>query len=264
MTLLKHEVLMHRTIVSTGTAPIAAIFEAESGARFQMTEDVYEDFGSPQVIHVTVEPGPIPEPEPKASDDSSFNPLNFLREALGREYVDRVLAELGLFPSDRRGEAEALLSAVDTIKQTGGAVEIAGVRIEPCDTYGQTETTLELEALRRYIQIRSGSRSLGPVVISRDEMPSIDVRNNDSLAIDTTNISYIFLLESSRLEEFEPEVTELTAEIDSTNGSSEGKTEFEQTAEIAIRNLRQIVADTSADDSTRLRAAELILSYLYE
>lgn len=36
-------------------------------------------------------------------------------------------------------QALAIKSAVDTIKQTGGAVEIAGVRITPCDEHGYTE-----------------------------------------------------------------------------------------------------------------------------
>lgn len=40
---------------------------------------------------------------------------------------------------------QSLYDAVTTIKETGGAVEIHGVRIEPCDTYGQTETTRALD-----------------------------------------------------------------------------------------------------------------------
>lgn len=45
----------------------------------------------------------------------------------------------------RHDEAFALLSAVDTIKATGGAVEIAGVRIEPCDDRGRTATMRAME-----------------------------------------------------------------------------------------------------------------------
>lgn len=41
-------------------------------------------------------------------------------------------------PADQM--ARALVSAVETIKATGGTVEIYGVRIEPCDEYGRTET----------------------------------------------------------------------------------------------------------------------------
>lgn len=37
----------------------------------------------------------------------------------------------------------AVHGAVETIKGTGGAVEISGVRIEPCDEYGTTVTTAQ-------------------------------------------------------------------------------------------------------------------------
>jgi hypothetical protein len=42
--------------------------------------------------------------------------------------------------------AQAVFNAVKTIKKTGGAVEIHGVRIEPCDEFGATATTRILEA----------------------------------------------------------------------------------------------------------------------
>lgn len=48
---------------------------------------------------------------------------------------------------DRAGRAEAVLSAVEAIKETGGAVEVAGVRIEPCDAFGVTATTRERDEL---------------------------------------------------------------------------------------------------------------------
>jgi len=47
-----------------------------------------------------------------------------------------------------RDSATAIESAATTVKATGGAVEIAGVRIEPCDTYGATDTTRALDAAR--------------------------------------------------------------------------------------------------------------------
>ena len=47
---------------------------------------------------------------------------------------------------DLDARADALLRAVETIKATGGAVEIAGVRIEPCDAFGSTVTTARAEA----------------------------------------------------------------------------------------------------------------------
>lgn len=43
--------------------------------------------------------------------------------------------------ANRMALAASLLSAVEAIKASGGAVQIAGVRIEPCDTTGATETT---------------------------------------------------------------------------------------------------------------------------
>ena len=43
-------------------------------------------------------------------------------------------------------EARAMLNAANTIKATGGAVEIGGVRIEPCDEYGSTVTTARAES----------------------------------------------------------------------------------------------------------------------
>src|SRR5690349_24172301 len=41
---------------------------------------------------------------------------------------------------DKVQRALAMLSAADTIKQTGGAVEIAGVKMQPCDDRGLTES----------------------------------------------------------------------------------------------------------------------------
>ena len=42
--------------------------------------------------------------------------------------------------------ARAMLNAANTIKATGGAVEIGGVRMEPCDEYGSTVTTARAES----------------------------------------------------------------------------------------------------------------------
>lgn len=50
-------------------------------------------------------------------------------------------------PPSRIAQAHALLSAVETLKATSGAVEIAGVRIEACDEYGRTATTDRCDAL---------------------------------------------------------------------------------------------------------------------
>ena len=40
-------------------------------------------------------------------------------------------------PAGHESDAEHLLSVVETIKETGGSVQIRGVLITPCDTYGQ-------------------------------------------------------------------------------------------------------------------------------
>ncbi len=60
---------------------------------------------------------------------------------------------------DRAGRAEAVLSAVEAIKGTGGAVEIAGVRIEPCDAYGVTATTRERDELSRSLRDVAAERA---------------------------------------------------------------------------------------------------------
>lgn len=55
----------------------------------------------------------------------------------------------GYLVGERADRAEALLGTVETVKTTGGAVEIAGVRIEPCDEYGRSATTKMLEDMIR-------------------------------------------------------------------------------------------------------------------
>ena len=46
------------------------------------------------------------------------------------------------FASTKPSDAEHLLSVVETIKETGGSVQIRGVLITPCDTYGQPLTSV--------------------------------------------------------------------------------------------------------------------------
>lgn len=55
--------------------------------------------------------------------------------------------------------ATAVLDAVETIKRTGGAVEIHGVRIEPCNDRGETATARMLENATRWR--RAFARALG-------------------------------------------------------------------------------------------------------
>ena len=50
------------------------------------------------------------------------------------------------FASTKPSDAEHLLSVVETIKETGGSVQIRGVLITPCDTYGQPLTSVRPDA----------------------------------------------------------------------------------------------------------------------
>lgn len=264
MTLNQHTILMYQTAIPTGVGPI---FESESGERVTITDTIHEDMGRPGTIVVDVRPGLIEDygtaPEPEApsssSDDETFFPLEFLRKHLGDEVVDGYLAAFRIPNPDRADRADAVLRAVETIKKTGGAVEIAGVRIEPCDTYGQTDTTRELELLRRQVRRMVEVRELGPVVISRDEMPVMDVREHDSVHIDTTNTSFVFFLETDKLR-IDDELTVAGVNNDLVaKARPEPHGDFERTTAIAIRNLRAIVEDENADPEIRIRAAKLIL-----
>ena len=55
-------------------------------------------------------------------------------------------APVGAAVAPNLDAARAMLNAANTIKATGGAVEIGGVRIEPCDEYGSTVTTARAES----------------------------------------------------------------------------------------------------------------------
>ena len=77
--------------------------------------------------------------------------------------------------------ARAMLNAANTIKATGGAVEIGGVRIEPCDEYGSTVTTARAEAaeaeVRRLTEeserLKRGGTELGRI-LDRALMMALD------------------------------------------------------------------------------------------
>lgn len=58
---------------------------------------------------------------------------------------------------DTIDRALSMLAAAETIKKTGGAVEIAGVRIEPCDERGET---LTLKAFADAAEARDRVRAL--------------------------------------------------------------------------------------------------------
>ena len=71
--------------------------------------------------------------------------------AMFRDYANTLAAAGLLTPSDtfastKPSDAEHLLSVVETIKETGGSVQIRGVLITPCDTYGQPLTNVHPDA----------------------------------------------------------------------------------------------------------------------
>lgn len=53
--------------------------------------------------------------------------------------------EMPVAPREVLPRALAMFNAAETVKQTGGAVQIAGVKIEPCDEYGNTATSLRAD-----------------------------------------------------------------------------------------------------------------------
>jgi hypothetical protein len=78
-----------------------------------------------------------------------------LEAAVGIDTADGSL--LASVAAGRHDEAFALLSAVDGVKATGGAVEIAGVRIEACDDRGRTATMRAMEEPMRTACPHGGS-----------------------------------------------------------------------------------------------------------
>lgn len=55
-----------------------------------------------------------------------------------RDRYKRLADALEAATSGPSGDGEYLLSVIETIKQTGGSVEIHGVKIMPCDEFGRT------------------------------------------------------------------------------------------------------------------------------
>ncbi|NCL73760.1 hypothetical protein [Rhodococcus sp. YH1] len=92
---------------------------------------------------------------------------------VAQESVDLAQARAATLRKDRdaaRAELEqcrALLNAVETIKKTGGAVQIGGVRIEPCDTYGKTDTTRAVDALLD--QAEADAQTIDRIIRDRDK-----------------------------------------------------------------------------------------------
>ena len=76
----------------------------------------------------------------------------------------------GTFAPTKPSDAEHLLSVVETIKETGGSVQIRGVLITPCDTYGQPLTNVPApdadvaERIARAIEETPWDRPGQPVV----------------------------------------------------------------------------------------------------
>jgi hypothetical protein len=57
-----------------------------------------------------------------------------------------LLAALDAVPKGQAFKAGGIFATIEALKKTGGAVEVNGVRIEPCDEYGKTDTTRRAEA----------------------------------------------------------------------------------------------------------------------
>ena len=70
--------------------------------------------------------------------------------------------------------ARAMLNAANTIKATGGAVEIGGVRIEPCDEYGSTVTTARAESAEA--EVGTLRAKVAAVEAKRDEFADLLAR----------------------------------------------------------------------------------------
>ncbi len=93
--------------------------------------------------------------ELRARNERQKRGIRQFADALGQERQRAEKAESDVVKAIAQRDASraeleqcrALLNAVETIKKTGGAVQIAGVRIEPCDTYGKTDTTRAVDAL---------------------------------------------------------------------------------------------------------------------
>ena len=85
------------------------------------TDDHMETITDPAEIHATDEPD---EPRAPLVPDAT---MQFLIAKYGTIRPDERA------PAVDREAARAMLNAANTIKATGGAVEIGGVRMEPCD-----------------------------------------------------------------------------------------------------------------------------------
>lgn len=79
--------------------------------------------------------------------DDTLALLDEMNEAGRIEYDDyRALHDAVSVIALPAPDAEHLLSVVETIKETGGSVQIRGVLITPCDTYGQPLTSVRPDA----------------------------------------------------------------------------------------------------------------------
>ena len=81
--------------------------------------------------------------------------------------------------------ARAMLNAANTIKATGGAVEIGGVRIEPCDEYGSTVTTARAESAEAEVG------TLRDTLARRTDSHTQLVRENETLRAKLTAVEAV-------------------------------------------------------------------------
>lgn len=74
---------------------------------------------------------------------------------------------------DRAGIGQALFDAAETVKATGGAVEIHGVRMEACDEYGRTESMKDRAGLTvEVLPVRSRLLREAESIITGDRQAS--------------------------------------------------------------------------------------------
>lgn len=113
--------------------------------------------------------------ELRARNERQKRGIRQFADALGQERQRAEKAESDVVKAIAQRDAaraeleqcRALLNAVDTIKKTRGAVQIAGVRIEPCDTYGKTDTTRAVDALLD--QAEADAQTIDRIIRDRDK-----------------------------------------------------------------------------------------------
>lgn len=110
-----------------------------------------DDSEGPQLMHFSEDVLPTEEAaREQHSDAEDWRPgwrIYQLADVTERlTMAGRTPDKIGPLHADRADADRALVEAVDNVKRLGGAVEIRGVRIEPCDLQGETATTRNVAA----------------------------------------------------------------------------------------------------------------------